>query len=62
MTALVAIEKSVLVGRAGAIVFYLALAGAALALWLGNRRFYRTAALCYDEQPEAALIELGGGD
>lgn len=62
MMALVAIEKSVLAGPAGTIVFGFAAAGTALALWLGNRRFYRRSALCYDEQPEAALIELGGGD
>jgi hypothetical protein len=62
MMALAAIEKSVLADPAQAIVFLAVAAAAGFALWSGNRRFYRTAALLYDEEPEAALIELPSGD
>jgi hypothetical protein len=62
MMALAAIEKSVLAHPAREIVFLAVAAAAGFALWWGNRRFYRTAALLYDEEPEAALIELPSGD
>ena len=62
MMALAAIEKSVLADPARALVFIAASAAAGLALWQGNVRFYRRAALCFDEAPEAALVELPAGD
>jgi hypothetical protein len=62
MMALAAIEKSVLAEPVRALVFLAVASGAALALRLGNRRFYRAAALCYEEAPEAAMVELPNGD
>jgi hypothetical protein len=62
MMALAAIEKGILADpRRGAV--YLGLAAAAgLALERRNRRFYRTAALLFDEEPPGAMIELPSGD
>jgi hypothetical protein len=37
-------------------------AGAGLALWQGNRIFYRRASLRYEEEPDAAMVELPHGD
>ncbi len=63
MTALAAIERSVLAEPSRALIFYAFAAGAGLALRLGNARFYRgTPPLFYDEVPEAAMIELPSGD
>jgi hypothetical protein len=62
MTALAAIEKSVLADPSAGLVFLAIAAGAGLALRQGNRRFYRSAALCYEEAPEAAMVELPHGD
>ena len=62
MMALSAIEKSVLAHPVRALVFLAVAAGAGFAFRQGNRRFYRGAALCYDEAPEAAMVELPTGD
>jgi hypothetical protein len=60
MTALAAVEKAYLADPNKGF-FLLALAAAAgFALWQGNRRFYRRTTLLFDEQPEAAMIELPG--
>jgi hypothetical protein len=62
MMALAAIEKSVLADPVRAIVFVAVSAGTGLALWQGNRRFCRGASLCYEEEPDAAMVELPHGD
>jgi len=63
MTALAAIERSVLAEPSRALIFYAFAAGVGLAIRLGNARFYRrTPSLFYDEMPEAAMIELPSGD
>ncbi len=62
MMALAAIEKSVLADPVRAVVFIAFAAGAGLALGQGNRRFYRGASLRYEEEPEAAMVELPHGD
>ena len=62
MMALAAIEKSVLADPVRALVFLAVAAGAGVAFRQGNSRFYRGAALRYEEAPEAAMIELPHGD
>jgi len=62
MMALAAIEKSVLADPVRALVFLAFAVGAGFALSQGNRRFYRGASLCYEEAPEAAMVELPHGD
>lgn len=62
MMALAAVERAVLQSPARAAAFLAVSAAAALGLRQGNRRFYRGAALRYEEVPEAAMIELGNGD
>jgi hypothetical protein len=63
MTALAAVERSILAEPSRALIFYALAAGVGLALRLGNARFYRrTPYLLYDEVPEAAMIELPSGD
>ena len=60
MMILAAVEKAVLDGLFAAVSFLAASIAAAAALRAGNRRFYRTSgSLRYDEEPEAALIQLG---
>jgi hypothetical protein len=62
MLILAAVEKAVLAGLPGALTFLAACTALAVALRVGNRRFYRAAAsLRYEEEPEAALIQLGPG-
>jgi hypothetical protein len=62
MMALAAVEKSVLQSVPRAAAFLAVAATAGLGMRQGNRRFYRDAALRYEEEPEAAMIELGNGD
>ena len=62
MMALSAIEKSVLADPVRAVVFIAFAAGAGLALGQGNRRYDRGASLRYEEEPEAAMVELPHGD
>jgi hypothetical protein len=58
LAVLAVIEKAVLaVPSRGAVVLAVA-AAAAFALREGNRRFYRSSRLRFDDAPEAALIEL----
>jgi len=58
LAALAEAEKAVLADPSrGAAVLAVACA-AALALRAGNRRFYRTTSLLFDDAPDAALIEL----
>jgi hypothetical protein len=60
MMILAAAEKAVLGSLPAALSFLAISAAAAAALRSGNRRFYRMAgSLRYDEEPEAALIQLG---
>jgi hypothetical protein len=62
MAALAEIEKGIL-ASAGRGFLYLGLAAAvAIALRQRNRRFYRTAALLFEEEPLGAIIELPNGD
>ncbi len=62
MMILAAIEKEILADPSRGL-FYLACAAAAgFGLYWGNRRFYRTAALNFVEEPAGALIELPTGD
>jgi hypothetical protein len=51
-------EKAVLADASRGAAFLAVACAAALALRAGNRRFYRTASLLFDDAPEAALIEL----
>ncbi len=62
MMALAAIERSVLADHVRALVFLAIAAAAGLAFWQGNQRFYGTVDLSFDEEPEAAMIELPAGD
>jgi len=62
MMILAAVEKSVLADPLRAVVFLAAAGAAGFAFRVANRRYYRTATLLYDEEPEPALIELPGGD
>ena len=62
MMILAAVERSVLADPRRALVFLGAAAAAGLALRLKNRRFYRTAALRFDEEPAGGLIQLPSGD
>ena len=58
LAVLAAIEKAVLADPSRGAALLAVAAAAALALWAGNRRFYRSARLRFDDAPEAALIEL----
>lgn len=62
MMALAAVEKAVLAAPSRALTVLGLSATAALGLRWGNGRFYRGARLRYEEEPEAAMIELGSGD
>ena len=55
-TALAAWEKAVLAGPRRGLVFAGVMAAAWVALKRGDRRFYRTADLIFDEKPEGALV------
>lgn len=61
LTALTSIEKSILRNPREGPVFLAVAAAVWLVLREGNRRFYRTTSLVYEDEPEAALIELPGG-
>ncbi len=50
------VEKALLRTPSRFIFFFAAAAGVRLAFAAGNRRFYRHAALIYEEQPEPALV------
>jgi hypothetical protein len=58
MTLLAAIEKAILADPSKVAIFLAGAAGLALLLREGNRRYYRTTSLLFDDAPEAALIEL----
>jgi hypothetical protein len=61
MMALTSLEKAILRAPQYGLAF-LAVAGVLCAvLWQGNRRFYRTTSLVYEDEPEAAMIELPAG-
>src|SRR5512141_1698115 len=62
MMALSAIEKSVLADPVRALIVLAVAAAAGFALGRGNRRFYRGSSLRYEEEPEAAMVELPHGD
>ena len=51
-----AVEKSLLRAPWRFVFFFAAAAGVRLAFAAGNRRYYRGAALIYEEQPEPALV------
>ena len=51
-----AVEKSLLRAPWRFVFFFAAAAGIRLAFAAGNRRYYRGAALIYEEQPEPALV------
>lgn len=55
-TALAVVEKSILAVPARGFVFLAVAAAAWAALREGNRRFYRSSGLLFDEEPEPALI------
>jgi len=55
MMALAAVEKTVLMDTGRGVVFLAVAAAALFAMRLGNRRFYRTRPLLFEEQPEAAM-------
>ena len=58
MAILAVIEKSILADISRGAIFLAAAAIAAILLRAGNRRFYRTTTLLFDDAPDAALIEL----
>ena len=62
MMTLAAIEKSILVDPVRGLVFLGGAAAAGLVIRARNRRFYRTASLRFDEEPNGALIQLPSGD
>ena len=59
-TALAAVEKAILADPRRGFVFLALAAAAWAALREGNRRFYRSAPLLFDEEPEPALIGFPG--
>lgn len=61
MMALTSIEKAILRDPRKGLAFLAVAAALGLALREGNRRFYRGTSLVYEDQPEAAMIELPGG-
>ena len=52
------LEEKVTVARSRRTVLAVVSAAAGLALRQGNRRFYRGSSLRYEEEPEAAMVEL----
>jgi len=61
MTALTNLEKGILAAPRKGLVFLAVAAGLWLALREGNRRFYGHTPLLYEDEPEAAMIELPEG-
>jgi hypothetical protein len=59
--ALTSVEKAILRAPQRGSVFLAVAAVLWIALREGNRRFYRATALLYEDEPEAAMIELPGG-
>ncbi|HSA97268.1 MAG TPA: hypothetical protein VLJ16_14535, partial [Acidobacteriota bacterium] len=62
MMLLAAIEKAVLADPVRALAFAAVAAGTGFLLRQANNRSYGTAGLCFDDKPEAALIEFPPGD
>ena len=62
MMILAAIEKEILAAPVRGLIHLCWAAAAGLGLHEGNRRFYRTAAMRFDEEPAGALIELASFD
>jgi hypothetical protein len=58
LMALAAVEKGILRTPSNGLVFLAVAAAAGAALRAGNRRFYRTHPLIFDEAPEAAMVVL----
>jgi hypothetical protein len=56
MMALAAIEKAILRDPTRGVIFMAFAAAALFAMRFGNRRFYKTTSLLFEEEPEAAMV------
>ena len=56
MMALAAIEKTILTDPGRGVVFLAVAAAALFAMRMGNRRFYKTSSLLFEEEPQAAMV------
>jgi hypothetical protein len=61
LMALASIEKAILMDPGRGIAFLAVAAAALFAMRFGNRRFYKTTPLLFEEQPEAAMVTFPEG-